>query len=190
LRPSVSHHPLSRSSPQKHAADNSLPAVGSTISVIICNRTLDRIYVRMRFLHKGVGKPEFRLPLAILGAFALPLTVAAYGWAAELRLPLLFLLFTVCAMGTALMLALIPVMAYVVDAFGLFSASAMTGIIVTRCLMSTFMPLTTAPLVAKMGYGWGFTVLAGFMLLLAPIPMVMLRYGAHWRKFSKYSRDE
>jgi hypothetical protein len=103
---------------------------------------------------------------------------------------LLFLLFTVCAMGTALMLALIPVMAYVVDAFGLFSASAMTGIIVTRCLMSTFMPLTTAPLVAKMGYGWGFTVLAGFMLLLAPIPMVMLRYGAHWRKFSKYSRDE
>ncbi|KAK3901769.1 major facilitator superfamily domain-containing protein [Staphylotrichum tortipilum] len=164
-------------------------SVGSTISVIICNRALDRIYVRMRFLHKGVGKPEFRLPLAILGAFALPLTVAAYGWAAELRLPLLFLLFTVCAMGTALMLAMIPVMAYVVDAFGLFSASAMTGIIVTRCLMSTFLPLTTAPLVDKLGYGWGFTTLAGFMLLLAPIPMVMLRYGAYWRKSSKYSRD-
>ncbi len=145
--------------------------------------------MRLRFLHKGVGKPEFRLPLSILGAFGLPLTVAAYGWAAEMRLPLLFLLFTVCAMGTALMLAMIPVMAYVVDAFGLFSASAMTGIIVTRCLMSTFLPLTTAPLVDKLGYGWEFTVLAGFMLLLAPIPMVMLRYGAHWRKSSKYTRD-
>ena len=158
--------------------------------MVICNRCLDRIYIRMRFTHKGVGKPEFRLPLAIVGAFALPLTVATYGWAAELQMPLLFLLFSVCAMGTALMLAMIPVMAYVVDAFGLFSASAMTGVIVTRCLMGTFLPLTTAPLVDKLGYGWGFTVLAGFSLLLAPIPILMFRYGAHWRKFSKYSREE
>ncbi|KAK4043876.1 major facilitator superfamily domain-containing protein [Parachaetomium inaequale] len=165
-------------------------SIGSTISVVICNRTLDRIYARMRFTHKGVGKPEFRLPLSIIGAFALPLTVAAYGWAAQLRLPLLVLLFCVCAMGTALMLAMIPVMAYVVDAFGLFSASAMTGIIVTRCLMSTFLPLTTAPLVDRLGFGWGFTVLAGFSLLLAPIPILMLRYGAYWREASRYSRDE
>jgi MFS family permease len=164
-------------------------SVGSTLSVLVCNATLDRIYIRLRHTHKGVGKPEFRLPLAIIGALALPLTVAAYGWVAELRLPLLFLLFTVCAMGTALMLAMIPVMAYVVDAFGLFSASAMTGVIVTRCLMGTFLPLTAPPLVDSLGYGWGFTVLAGFSLLMAPIPILMLRYGAYWRKFSIYSRD-
>ncbi|KAH6627505.1 major facilitator superfamily domain-containing protein [Chaetomium tenue] len=165
-------------------------SIGSTISVIICNRTLDRIYVRMRFTHKGVGKPEFRLPLAIIGGFALPITVAAYGWAAHFRLPLVLLLFCVCAMGTALMLATIPVMAYVVDAFGLFSASAMTGIIVTRCLMSTFLPLASAPLVERWGFGWGFSVLAGLSLLLAPIPVVMLRYGERWRRGSRYSRDE
>lgn len=144
----------------------------------------------MRFTHKGVGKPEFRLPLAIVGGLALPATVAAYGWAAQARLPLVLLLFCVCAMGTALMLATIPVMAYVVDAFGLFSASAMTGIIVTRCLASTFLPLTTAPLVERLGFGWGFSVLAGCSLLLAPIPILMLRYGERWRKFSRYSRDE
>ena len=144
----------------------------------------------MRFTHKGVGKPEFRLPLAIVGGFALPVTVAAYGWAAQTQLPLVLLLFCVCAMGTALMLATIPVMAYVVDAFGLFSASAMTGIIVTRCLTSTFLPLSTAPLVERLGFGWGFSVLAGFSLLLAPIPIFMLRYGERWRTFSRYSRDE
>ncbi|KAK4141389.1 major facilitator superfamily domain-containing protein [Dichotomopilus funicola] len=164
-------------------------SVGSTISVVICNRTLDRIYMRMRFLHKGIGKPEFRLPLSIIGALCLPLTVASYGWAAQLRLPLLVLLFSVCAMGTSLMLAMIPVMAYVVDAFGLFSASAMTGIIVTRCLMSTFLPLATAPLVERLGFGWGFMVLAGLSLVLAPIPMLMFRYGEVWRRKSKYSRE-
>ncbi|KAK4119658.1 MFS general substrate transporter [Parathielavia appendiculata] len=164
-------------------------SIGSTVSVVVCNRTLDRIYRRMRFTHKGIDRPEFRLPLAIIGGFGLPITIAAYGWAAELRLPLLFLLFCVCAMGAMLMLGMIPVMAYVVDAFGLFSASAITGIIVSRCLISTFLPLTAAPLIEMLGYGWGFTALAAFSLLLAPIPVLMLRYGAHWRRSSKYSRD-
>lgn len=143
----------------------------------------------MRDTHKGVGHPEFRLPIAIIGAFTLPLAVAAYGWSAELRLPLVCLLFSTCFMGVALMLAMIPVMAYVVDAFGLYSASAMTGVIVMRCLMGTFLPLTTAPLVEMFGWGWGFMVLAGFSLLLAPISVLMLRYGAYWRRFSKYSRE-
>ncbi|SPQ26214.1 5f8ae36b-3033-4962-92d2-03b9cc23ed14 [Thermothielavioides terrestris] len=141
-------------------------SAGSTLSVFICNSTLDRIYVRMRDAHKGVGKPEYRLPLAIAGAFALSLSVAAYGWAAELRLPLAFFVFTGFAIGVAIMLGMIPVMAYVVDAFGLFSASATTGVI-----------------------GWGFSVLAALVLIFAPIPILMFRYGAHWRKFSKYTRD-
>ncbi|KAL2158175.1 hypothetical protein VTH06DRAFT_4743 [Thermothelomyces fergusii] len=165
-------------------------SMGSAISVVICNRTLDRIYVYMRSTNKGVGRPEFRLPLAIVGGVALPLSVAAYGWAAQLRLPLVLLLFSVCAIGTTLLLGMIPVMNYVVDAFGIFSASAVTGLIVTRCLMSTFLPLATAPLVDALGYGWGFTVLAGSSLLLAPIPALLLRYGAYWRKFSSYTRDE
>jgi MFS family permease len=162
---------------------------GSFIGVVICNRTLDRIYIRMTNTHKGVGKPEFRLPLAIIGAFTLPLTVGAYGWVAELRLPLVFLLLSVSCMGTTLMLGMLPVTAYVVDAFGLYSASAMTSVIVTRCLMSTFLPLATPALVDAFGYGWGFMAFTGLGLLLAPIPVLMLRYGAHWRRSSKYTRE-
>ncbi|KAL2021717.1 hypothetical protein VTK56DRAFT_6660 [Thermocarpiscus australiensis] len=164
--------------------------VGSVISVFICNHNIDQIYVRLRDKHKGVGKPEFRLPLAVVGAFTVPLAVASYGWAAELRLPLPFLLLSLVFLGVALILGTIPVMAYVVDAFGLYSASAMTSVIVMRCLGGTFLPLTTAPLVDMFGYGWGFTVLAGFsFLFLAPVSILMLRYGAYWRKFSKYTRD-
>lgn len=143
----------------------------------------------MRDAHKGVGQPEFRLPVAIIGGFLLPIAVLSYGWATELRLPLVLLLSSTCLIGVALMLGIIPVMAYVVDAFGVYSASAMTGVIVMRCLMGTFLPLTTAPLVDKFGWGWAFTVFAGVILLMAPIPVLMLRYGAYWRRFSKYSRD-
>ncbi|KAH8666809.1 major facilitator superfamily transporter [Xylariales sp. PMI_506] len=165
-------------------------SIGSAMSVIFCNFALDKIYVRLRDAHKGFAQPEFRLPLVLFGAFALPFAVALYGWAAALRLPLGVFVGTIIFMGTSLMLAFLPIMAYVVDAFGVYSASALTAVIVTRCLMGTFLPLTTTPLVEKLGYGWGFTVLAALGLCVAPIPVIVYRYGLKWRQTSPYTRDQ
>ena len=173
-----------------HDPTNTNSGVGSVFSVFVCNRHLDKIYIKMRDENKGVGLPEFRLPVAIIGALTMPLVIASYGWIAELRLGLHWQLLSVALIGTTMMLAMIPLMAYIVDAFGLFSASAATGLIVTRCLTSTFLPLATVPLVDRFGYGWAFTAFAALSLALAPIPMVMYRYGARWRRFSKYSRDQ
>lgn len=88
------------------------------------------------------------------------------------------------------MLATLPLMAYVVDAFGMYSASAMTAVIVTRCLMGTFLPLATEPLIEKFGYGLAFTFLGVLTLGLAPIPIVVMRYGHKWRQRSAYTRDD
>jgi hypothetical protein len=81
-------------------------------------------------------------------------------------------------------------MTYVVDAFGRFSASAMTGLIVTRCLMGTFLPLTVQPLVERFGYGFGLSIIAAASLCLAPIPVLVSRYGSKWRQRSKYTKDD
>ena len=134
--------------------------------------------------------PEYRLPLAILGAFTMPFLIMAFGWIAEFHLPLPLLLFTIALIGNTTMLGFLPVTSYVVDASKLYAASAMTALIVTRCLMGTFLPLTTAPLVSKFGYGWAFTMLGGASLILAPIPVFVFRYGAKWRQKSKYTKDD
>lgn len=156
---------------------------------MMCNQSLDRIYVKLRDAHKGIGRPEYRIPLIIVGGFTLPLVVMAYGWITQLRLPVPFFLVSVSLIGFSMVLMFLPLMAYVVDAFGLYAASAMTGVIVLRCLMGTFLPLTTTPLVYHLGYGWGFVVLGAFSLCLAPIPVLIMRWGSHWRQWSKYSRD-
>lgn len=160
------------------------------VAVVICNQFLDRIYVRLRDAHEGVGQPEYRLPLAILGAFSLPVIVIVYGWVAETHLPLAVMLLAVAIMGNALLLSFLPLMAYVVDAFGLYSASANCAVIVTRCLMGTFLPLATEPLVGKLGYGYAFTVLGGITLVLAPIPVIVMRYGVKWRQGGRYTSKE
>ncbi|KAF2726731.1 major facilitator superfamily transporter [Polyplosphaeria fusca] len=164
-------------------------SIGSFVGVFICNATLDRIYIRLRGDDKTMGKPEYRLPLAIVGAFTLPITVIAYGWIVQLHLPVPLLLLAVATLGLTLLLSYIPVAAYVVDACGLFSASAMTGVIVIRCIVATLLPLTTSPLVERMGYGWGFTFYGTLSLCLAPIPIFLLRYGDKWRQRSEYTRD-
>ena len=98
-----------------------------------------------------------------------------YGWAAQTQLGFVWSLVSVALLGAGIMLAFLPLTAYVVDAFGLYSASAMTAVIVTRCLMGTFLPLATAPLVDLWGYGWALTALGAVTLCLAPIPVVMKR---------------
>lgn len=169
-------------------------SVGSVISVVLLNSSLDRIYVYLRTknhaTNNGKGQPEYRLPLSILGAFAVTPIVALYGWVAELRLPLPVFLTVLALLGATMMQAFLPLMAYVVDAFQLYSASAMTALIVTRCLMGTFLPLGVEPLVKDLGYGWGFTVLAFISLALAPLPVIIYRYGAKWRERSRYTRQE
>lgn len=127
--------------------------------------------------------------MTVLGAFLCPAAILIYGWTAELRGPLIVLLVSVAAVGAGVVLTIVPVMAYIVDAFGLYSASAITGVIVTRCLMSTFLPLATGPLIDHYGYGWGFMAFAVSTLVLAPISIVILRYGENWRRFSKYTRE-
>lgn len=165
-------------------------SAGSIVVIIICNKAIDGIYIKLRDSNKGVGQPEFRLPLVILGTITLPLSVMCYGWVVDLHLPLWVLLVCVGLQGATLMLTYLPLSAYVIDAMGIYSASGMTVIIVTRCLMCTFLPLTTPPLIAKFGHGWAFTLLGGVTLLLAPIPMLLYRYGSKWRMRSKYTKEE
>ena len=162
---------------------------GSAFSMVICNLFLDRIYIKLRKSHKGVGQPEFRLPLVIIGSITMPIVVVLYGWSAELHAPLPVMLLTLGMLGSTLMLAFVPWFVYIADAFGIYSASATTGLIVTRCLMGTFMPLATQPLIRSLGYGYGFMAVAGVSVALAPIPILILRYGAKWRQRSVYTRD-
>lgn len=163
--------------------------VGSTASVLLCNLFLDKIYIKLRNMHQGVGQPEYRLPFIILGSLLFPFPVLLYGWATQWHLHVAVLLGAVVLLGSFLMLCFLPVMAYVVDAFGVYSASAVSAVIVTRCLMGTFVPLATEPLVAQFGYGWGFTIFAAISVATIPIPVAIFRYGYKWRQQSKYTRD-
>lgn len=137
----------------------------------------------------AVVTPEFRLPLAVVAAFTLPGTVLLFGWVAHLQLPLGFLLATLILLGASISLSSTPIFAYIVDAFGVYSASAMSGIVVTRCLLASFLPVGVRPLIERFSYGWAFTILSVVGFCLAPIPIILMLYGSKWRQKSRYTKD-
>jgi MFS family permease len=164
-------------------------SVGSILGLIVCNLFLDRIYKKFAAAGEAKPSPENRLPLLIVSSIALPFVVAMYGWVAQLVLPVWLMLLSVVFLGGFVILSMVPLMAYVVDAFNLFSASAMTAVLITRCLMGTFLPLVTVPLTDNIGYGLGFTILAAACLVLAPVPFFIWRYGGQWRQKSEFTKD-
>uniref|UniRef100_A0A8H7TWA3 Major facilitator superfamily (MFS) profile domain-containing protein n=1 Tax=Bionectria ochroleuca TaxID=29856 RepID=A0A8H7TWA3_BIOOC len=42
---------------------------GSIIGIVMCKFTIDRIYLKLKVANKGIGRPENRLPMAIVAAF-------------------------------------------------------------------------------------------------------------------------
>ena len=143
--------------------------------------------MKLRARSNGDGLPEYRLPLSIIGALTLPPAVILYGWCAEYRLPLCVLVFSMVWLRASVMLAFSPLTAYIVDACGIYSASAMAGLISMRCLAGAFLPLSVSHLTERLGYRGGFSMLGGLGLVFALIPTLVFHYGAQWRQRSRYT---
>lgn len=55
--------------------------------------------------------------------------------------------------------------------------------------MSTFLPLSVVPVTDALGFGWGFVAFAAMCFLLAPLPLLVMRYGGAWRQRSVYTQE-
>lgn len=70
---------------------------------------------------------------------------------------------------------------YLVDAFGVFSASAVAASTVLRSLGGAVLPLAGGKMFETLGLGWGSSLLAFISVLMIPVPVVFYRHGEHIR---------
>jgi hypothetical protein len=71
---------------------------------------------------------------------------------------------------------------YLVDAYENYSASALAASTILRSLMGAVIPLAGRGMYAKMGLGWGNSLLAFITLAMLPLPWMFYRYGEGLRK--------
>lgn len=157
--------------------------VGFITAVLVGIPQIDRLYNRLADRRNGgVGKPEYRIPIANVGAVCVPLGLFMYGWAVERRdfwfVPILGTSF----FGLGMILIFNAIQNYYIDAFTRYAASAIAAGSVFRAIVGAVFPLFAPYLYRALGYGWGTSVLGFVAVLLMPMPLVIMKYGERIRQ--------
>ena len=84
----------------------------------------------------------------------------------------------------------VPTQAYIIDAFPLHSASALAGNSLLRSVVGGTLPLAAPSLYAKLGYGWGNSLLGFLALAFGGLPILFYKYGEVLRKKFPVNLDD
>lgn len=148
-------------------------------SVILCGMFLDHHLKRKARV--GNPKPEYRLPPMALGSILVPLGLIAFGWSAQAHVHWIVPIGSTALVGFGFVAVSLAASSYLVDAFGIYAASATAAATVLRNVASAALPLAGPPLYAKLQLGIGNTVLGLVALVFAPVPLLLMKCGERMR---------
>jgi hypothetical protein len=135
-------------------------------------------------------KEEYRqIPLACLAAPLLVLSMFWLGWTAPPTIHWLVPMGAAIPFGIAYLLIFMALLNCIVDAYEIFSASAMAAASCSRSMFAVALPFATAPMYERLGIAWACSLLGFVGLLLGVIPFMFLRYGAAIRRSSKFCQE-
>ncbi|KAL1651341.1 hypothetical protein SLS58_000681 [Diplodia intermedia] len=158
------------------------PGIGFVFAVRLLVPRIDDVYKRLKTRNGDSGKPEYRLPLANIGAVFLPISLFWFAWTVQLRTHWLATIASTFFYGIGQVMIINCTQNYYIDAFEKYAASAIAAGAVFRSVVGGVVPLLAPLLFKSVGYGWGISVFGMVSLLLAPAPLFFYRYGERIRK--------
>ncbi|KAL7275857.1 hypothetical protein RUND412_001169 [Rhizina undulata] len=150
--------------------------VGSLIGLVIMGVSSDRV-VAARTKKYGVQRPEYRLPPMTFTAPLIPIGLFWYGWSAQAHVHWIVPIMGTSLVGIGLLGAFMPIQTYMLDAFTVYAASALAATTVLRSVLGAVLPLAGESMYAKLGLGWGNSLLAFIALAMCPIPWAFEKWG-------------
>lgn len=78
---------------------------------------------------------------------------------------------------------------YLIDAYTLYAASAIAANTIFRSLVGAILPLAGPSLYARLGLGWGNSLLGFIAVAMIPIPWFFIKYGERIRKHPRFQMD-
>lgn len=152
-------------------------------SVILCGLFLDA-YLKRKSVSSS-PKPEYRLPPMIVGTILIPFGLIAFGWTAQPHVHWIVPILTTAVIGFGFVAVSLASWSYLVDAFGIYAASATAATTVLRNVSAAAFPLAGPALYSKLGLGWAYTVLGAIALISVPVPVLLMKYGERMRTLNK-----
>jgi hypothetical protein len=85
-------------------------------------------------------------------------------------------------MGVGNMIIFLSISLYLIDCYGIFSASALAANTVVRSIGGGVLPLAGLRMFSALGIGWGTSLLGFIAVAMIPIPILILRFGERLRR--------
>ena len=156
--------------------------IGFGIGLFATAKLSDATVIRMTKANGGVSEPEMRLPACIVFACFVPITFFWYGWTTEKAVYWLVPVIGLVPFGIGMMGIFLPIQTYLIDAFPSHAASAVAALTACRSLFGALLPLAAPAMYAKLGLGWGNSLLGFIAVALIPAPAIIYKYGGIIRK--------
>ncbi|OAG09147.1 MFS general substrate transporter [Paraphaeosphaeria sporulosa] len=157
------------------------PGLGFLFAVWFLVPRIDDVYKRLTAKHKDKGQPEFRLPLANIGALFIPVSLFWFAWSVERKVHWCASIVPTFFYGIGQVMILNTTQNYYIDSFEAYAASAIAAGTVCRSIVGGLIPLVAPSLFEKVGYGWGISVFGFVSLALAPAPVLFYIFGERVR---------
>lgn len=163
--------------------------VGMLIGLFYAGVLGDRM-VQLRIKRGEQPQPEDRLPWYIVlpGSLSIPAGLFIYGWGTDKHIHWIVPEIGNAVTGYGMIITLMGIQTYLVDAFTQHAASAIAACTILRSLAGGLLPLCGLKLYDKLGLGWGNTLLGFIALAIAPIPILFQLYGAQLRSRSSFRK--
>jgi multidrug resistance protein len=158
------------------------PGLGFLVAVWFLVPRIDDVYKKLTAKHNEKAQPEFRLPLANIGAVFIPISLFWFAWAVEKRVHWFASLIPTFFYGIGQVMIINCTQNYYIDSFESFAASAIAAGTVFRSVVGGVVPLAAPGLFEKLGYGWGVSVFGFVSLALAPAPILFYVFGERIRE--------
>ncbi|KAF1846066.1 MFS general substrate transporter [Cucurbitaria berberidis CBS 394.84] len=150
--------------------------VGCVIGTLIFAKFSDK-------LAKKHNTPEHRMIMMMFGGPFVPASLFWYGWSAQYQVHWIVPIIGTAFIGIGIVFVTASGQLYMIDRFeSEGSASAMAAITLVRNSSGAFLPLVAPPLYAKLGLGWGNSVLGSISLTFLPLSFLFYKFGGRLRE--------
>lgn len=158
------------------------PALGFIITAVFIVLFIDKVYGALAERNGDDGQPEYRLPMANVGAVLLPISLFWFGWSVEKNAPWPVPVLATMLFGASQVSIFNCVQTYYIDAYESNAASALAAGAFLRSIVGGIVPLFVTGMFEQLGYGWGMSVFGFLSVLLMPAPALFYWIGRRVRE--------
>lgn len=143
-------------------------------------------WYRLHQRQKGKDSTECRLPPMIMGSALIPLGLLSFGWTFQHDVHWIAPIFLSSLVGYGFVSVAISSWAYLVDAFGIYAATATVAMVLLRNADPAALPLAGPALVRRVGHA--FSALALLGVSTVPITVALMYMGQRLRSLKSHKR--